>query len=173
LGVRAAQSHFGVPCIVWAFHCFFLEKGNRMKTKTLLAFVLAVGAAAFIVAAHQVPAQSIPPTNPLLTINTVSLNLTTDQMVDSSTVRAFVPTGSKSGNCLTSLHEINTNFYPTGITVFCAEREPSAFGGVPGILVSVFLPQPAPPDFAVSVTLYQQGAKSYGNPVLCSGADGC
>jgi hypothetical protein len=144
-----------------------------MKTRMLLAFALAVVAAVFMVASHQVPAQNIPPTNPLLTINTGSVNLTTAQMVDTSTVRAFVPTGSKSGNCLTSLHEINTNFFPTGITVFCAEREPSAFGGVPGVLVSVFLPQPAPPDFAMSVTLYQQGAKSYGTPVLCAGADGC
>jgi hypothetical protein len=80
---------------------------------------------------------------------------------------------SKSVNCLASMNEIGANGPLTGIALLCGEREPAAFGGVPGMLVSVFLPQPPPADFVMSVTLYQQGAKSYGPPVLCTGADGC
>lgn len=86
-------------------------------------------------------------------------------------VRAFVPTGSTSNHCLVTLSE--ANFFPTPNSVFCGPRHPAAFGGVPGILVSVFLPQPAAADFFLSVTVYQRGATQYGTPVLCTGADGC
>lgn len=146
-----------------------------MKTFGVAVLLVVLLCATFVISSHNsTVAQTVGSTpNPALTLNTVSLNFSTAQMVDSQTVRAFVPTGSKSGNCLISLNEIGTNFFPTGITVFCGEREPSAFGGVPGILVSVFLPQPVPPDFVMSVTLYQQGAKAYGPSVLCTGADGC
>ena len=109
--------------------------------------------------------------NPALTLSTVSLNFTTAQMVDSQTVRAFVPTGSKSVKCLATFNE--TNNVQAGTSLFCGEREPAAFRSTPGMLVSVFFSQPVTPDFVMSVTLYQQGAKSYGAPVLCTGADGC
>jgi hypothetical protein len=146
-----------------------------MKTLSITVCVALLLSATFIISSHKPTfAQTVVPSpNPALTLSTVSLNFSTAQMVDSQTVRAFVPTGSKSVKCLTSMNEIGTNFFPTGITLFCGEREPSAFGGVPGMLVSVFLPQPAPPDFVMSVTLYQQGAQKYGAPVLCTGADGC
>ena len=109
-------------------------------------------------------------------LKTVSLNFTSaqlDPLEGNNVIRAFVATGSKSVNCLTSLNEIGTNAFPTGITVFCGEREPSAFGGVPGMLVSVFFPQTPPPDLVLSVTLFQKGAKKYGAPVLCTANDGC
>lgn len=92
-------------------------------------------------------------------LNTVSLNLTyqqVDQSEGGTVVRAFVPTGSKSVNCLARLNEIRSDSWPVGVSIYCGEREPFAFGAVPGVLVSVFFSQPAPPDFAVSVTLYQQ-----------------
>lgn len=145
-----------------------------MKIRTVLAFTVALFAVAFVVPSRPIPAQNIPPGNPLLTINTVSLNFTTAQIdpnEGNQVVRAFVPTGSKSVNCLATLNE--TNIFPVPNALFCGEREPAAFGGVPGMLISVFLPQPVNPDFVLSVTLYQQGAKSYGAPVLCTSADGC
>jgi hypothetical protein len=109
-------------------------------------------------------------------LNTVSLNFTAaqlDPLEGNAVIRAFVATGSKSVNCLATLNEIRTTVVPTGITIFCGEREPFAFGDVPGVLVSVFFTQPAPPDLVLSVTLYQQGAKKYAAPVLCNGNDGC
>ena len=108
------------------------------------------------------------------TLNTVSLNFTNAQIdpsMNNQVIRAFVPTGSRSVNCLTSLNESNNAV--SGIVVFCGEREPPAFGGTPGMLVSVFFPEPVPPDMVLSVTLYQQGARRYGAPVLCTAADGC
>lgn len=107
---------------------------------------------------------------------TVSLNLDTtflDPNEGNSVIRAFVATGSKSVNCLTSMNEILTDITPTSITVFCGERQPVAFGNVPGILVSVFFTQPPPSDFTMSLTLYQQGAKKYAPPVLCTADQGC
>lgn len=144
-----------------------------MKMRILSAGVVvsAFLCAAMFTSFHRASAQSIPANNPLLTINTVSLNFTTAQMVDNQTVRAFVPTGSNSVKCLATFNE--TNNVQAGTSLFCGEREPAAFGGTPGMLVSVFFSQPVTPDFVMSVTLYQDGAKHYGPPVLCTGADGC
>ncbi len=147
-----------------------------MKTLSIAACVVLLLSATFVISSRQPTfAQSvIPPSNPALNLNTVSLNFTTAQIdptENNQVVRAFVPTGSKSVNCLATLNE--TNNVQFGTVLFCGEREPSAFGNVPGVLVSVFFPQPVTPDFVMSVTLYQQGAKRYGAPVLCNGADGC
>jgi hypothetical protein len=112
--------------------------------------------------------------DPGLTLNTASLTLTNahvDPMENNQVVRAFVPTGSKSANCLATLNE--TNNFAFGIVLFCGEREPAALGGVPGVLVSAFFPQPVPAGFVLTVTLYQQGATRYGTPVLCTSAGGC
>jgi hypothetical protein len=150
-----------------------------MKTLSItVSGVLFLIAATFLISSHKPTfAQTVvPQPNPALTLNTVSLNLTSaqlDPLEGNGVIRAFVPTGSKSVNCLASLNEIRTNVFPTGITLFCGEREPFAFGSVPGVLVSIFFTQPAPPDLTVSVTLYQLGADKYGTPVLCTANDGC
>jgi hypothetical protein len=144
-----------------------------MKTLSIAAGAVLLLSAAFVMSSHKPSvAQTVGSTpNPALTLNTVSLNFTTAQMVDSQTVRAFVPTGSKSVNCLATFNE--TNNVQAGTILACGEREPVAFRSVPGMLITVVFPQPVTPDFVMSVTLYQQGAKSYGPPVLCTGADGC
>jgi hypothetical protein len=88
-------------------------------------------------------------------LNTVSLNFDASDLntlEGNNVIRAFVPTHSKSMNCLTSLNEIGTNIPLTGMVVFCGEREPSGFRSVPGVLVSVFFPQTAAPDLVMSVT---------------------
>jgi hypothetical protein len=146
-----------------------------MKTKTTLMVcaVLLLAVALVVSVRQQTFAQTEwEGTN----LNTVSLNFTSaqlDPLEGNNVIRAFVPTGSKSVNCLASMNEIGTDAFPTGITLFCGEREPSAFGGVPGMLVSVFFPQTPPPSLVLSVTLYQKGARKYGAPVLCTANDGC
>ena len=147
------------------------------KTNTLVACAVVLLLVTLVVSARQQTfAQSGSAESEGSDVKTVSLNFTSaqlDPLEGDGVIRAFVATGSKSVNCLASLNEIRTNVFPTGITLFCGEREPAAFGGVPGMLVSVFFTQPAPPDLALSVTLYQKGAKRYGAPVLCTAADGC
>jgi hypothetical protein len=156
-----------------------LEGDSTMKTATIVACAVLLLSATLVVLFHQpmfAQAGTTESEEREGHLNTVSLILTSaqlDPLEGNGVVRAFVSTGSKSLNCLASLNEIRTNVFPTGITLFCGEREPFAFGGVPGMLVSVFFTQPAPPDLAVSVTLYQQGAKKYGAPVLCTANDGC
>jgi hypothetical protein len=142
-----------------------------MKTnpKTLAAcVVIVVSVALFLGVRQQTFAQETEGG-----INTISFNLTSAQLEGNTVIRAFVPTGSKSHDCLTSLNEIRTDAYPTQITMFCGEREPSGFGGTPGILISIFFPQTPPADLSVQVTLYQKGARHYGTPVLCTANDGC
>lgn len=109
-------------------------------------------------------------------LNTVSLNFDAsylNPLEGNNVIRAFVPTHSKSVNCLTSLNEIGTSIPLNGIVMFCGEREPFGFGNVPGVLVSVFFPQTPDPGLVMSITLYQQGAKRYGTPVLCNANSGC
>jgi len=148
-----------------------------MKTTTLVTCAVIILSLTPVVSFHQLTfAQTGTTESEGVNLNTVSLNFTSaylDPLEGNQVVRAFVPTGSKSVNCLATLSEIRSNSWPAGISLFCGEREPFAFGGVPGMLVSVFFTQPAPPNLAVSVTLYQQGAKKYGAPVLCTASDGC
>jgi hypothetical protein len=147
-----------------------------MRTLCIAVCIVLCTAIGLTIVSHKPTFAQGPPPNPALTLNTVSLNFTSaqlDPLEGNGVIRAFVPTGSNSVNCLATLNEIQTNVVPTGITLFCGEREPAGFGGTPGILVSVFFTQPAPPDLALSVTLYQQGARHYGEPVLCNGNDGC
>lgn len=149
----------------------------KAKSRLLVACTLFFVAVMLVVSFRQLLLGQTPAVIPVTAnLNTVSLNLTSAQLnplEGNSVIRAFVPTGSKSVNCLATMNEIGTNAFPTGITVFCGEREPFAFGGVPGMLVSVFFPQPAPSDLVLSITLYQQGARKYGPPVLCNANDGC
>ncbi len=140
----------------------------------VVSFVLLL-CATLVISSHQpVRAQTeIPPQNPALNLNTVSITFTFAQInpnENNQVIRAFVPTGSTSGDCLSTLNDTNTFPFPNAL--FCGDRTPSAFGGVPGVTVSIFLPQPATPGFAVRATLYQRGAKTYGAPVLCN-TDGC
>jgi hypothetical protein len=87
---------------------------------------------------------------------------------EGTVVRAFVATGSLNNKCLATLAE--SNFASTGITMFCAPRNPS---GHKGILVSVFFPNPPPDDLILDVTVYQEGARFYAKPVLCGNEQGC
>jgi hypothetical protein len=128
-----------------------------------------------VVSLHQMTfAQTEATESERANLNTVYLSLTNAQvnpLENNQVIRAFVPTGSSSPKCLASLND--SNDATTGIVLFCAERQPFAFGNVPGTLVSVFFPQPVIPNLILSVTLYQQGAKRYGAPVLCTPNDGC
>ena len=112
----------------------------KINPKTLAACaVLLVSAALVLGVRQQTFAQEMEGS-----LNTVSFNLTSaqlDPLEGNNLIRAFVPTGSTSHDCLTSLNEIRTDAYPTQITMFCGEREPSGFGGVPGMLISIFFPQ--------------------------------
>jgi hypothetical protein len=79
-------------------------------------------------------------------------------------VRAFVPTGSLSTNCLATLSESNDAI--PGITVFCAPRE---FEGKKGVLFSAFFPQPIQSGLILTATIHQDHALGYGAPVFYPG----
>jgi hypothetical protein len=146
-----------------------------IRALSIVAFFALLVFATLLISSHQPTfAQTqIPPSNPALNLNTVSITFTFAQInpnENNQVVRAFVPTGSTSGDCLATLND--TNIFPLPNALFCGDRTPSALGGTPGVTVSIFLAQPATPTFAVRVTLYQRDAKTYGAPVLCN-TDGC
>jgi hypothetical protein len=149
-----------------------------MKMSKAISGLLLLLVVLFLISSRKpIFAQSVVPSpNPALTLNTVSMNLNASHLnpfEGGQVIRAFIPTGSKSQNCLTAFNEILTDQPLTGMVMFCGEREPFAFGNTPGMLVSVFFPQPPPQELELGITLYQQGAKSYGAPVLCTGNQGC
>jgi hypothetical protein len=76
------------------------------------------------------------------------------------TLGAFVRTGSGSNKCLVTLSE--SDFAVQGTTVYCGVRK---VHGELGIFVHVFLPQEAPKNFFMTMTVYQTGAQGYGKPV--------
>ena len=94
-----------------------------------------------------------------------------DPNENNQVIRAFVPTRSSSQNCLATLND--TNNVAVGTVTFCALRVDQSLGGVSGVLVSVFFPQPPSPGLTLSVTVHQDGARRYGLPVLCTEANGC
>ncbi len=77
-------------------------------------------------------------------------------------VRAFIPTGSR-GRCLATLAE--SNFPTSSVFFFCSPREVAGKGGI-----NVHLAFPAFPPLSVEafwvVTVFQEGAKEYGVPVI-------
>ena len=147
-----------------------------MKTTSIAVGAILLLSATLVLSPYQLTFAQNESEDLVRNLNTVSFNLTSAQLnplEGNNVIRAFVPTGSKSHDCLTSLNEIRTNAYPVGITMFCGEREPFGFGGAPGMLISIFFPQTPPADLSVGVTLYQKGAQQYGTPVLCNANDGC
>ena len=91
-----------------------------------------------------------------------------DPNENNQVIRAFVPTGTTNANCFVTLGD--TSFVQLGTLVFCAPRNP-IFGE--GVLVSIFYPAPPPPGLILTLTLYQEGARKYGAPVLCTAKEGC
>jgi hypothetical protein len=88
-----------------------------------------------------------------------------------SVVRAFVLTRSSKPTCLVTPGESNDAV--AGVVVFCGVRNPTLYGGKPGIMITVFFPGPVPDPLVFTLTLHQDGAKVYGPAVPCMEADGC
>jgi hypothetical protein len=84
---------------------------------------------------------------------------------DSYQVSAFVPTGSSHDGCLVTLAE--SDFATAGETVFCGIRH---FDGQDGVVIHIFLPQAAPPEFTFVLSVYQPFAQGYGEPVYFDGS---
>jgi hypothetical protein len=88
-----------------------------------------------------------------------------------SVVTAFIWTDSADPNCLVTFGESNNAV--AGTVAFCGVRTPSLYGGKPGVLVTVFFPTPVVGNLILTLTVHQNGARRYAQPVACSAADGC
>jgi len=98
-------------------------------------------------------------------------NAHVDPASGNTLVSAFILTDSTDPNCLLTLSESN-NAVP-GMVTFCGVRTPFLYGGKPGVLIHVLFPAPVVNPLVLSLTVHQNGAKIYGQPVLCRPVDGC
>jgi hypothetical protein len=137
-----------------------------LRKLSLFPALLALLTVTIILVAQNAVAQktSLP-----IRIGQVTLNSThVDPNQGGSVVFAFVPTGSLSPNCLATLGD--SNFAQSGTTVHCVPRQPAGLGL--GVALVIFYPSVTPPDLFVNVTLLHEGARKYGQPVLCN-LEGC
>jgi hypothetical protein len=93
------------------------------------------------------------------------VELTSAQRNPVGVIRAFIPTDSSSQKCLVTLNE-SANAAQTGTTVYCGNRH---YLGDDGVLVSIFLPTFPPDDVLFDLTVYQDSARRYGQPVYYPG----
>jgi hypothetical protein len=114
----------------------------------------------------QGPVNQGPSAHHSLPIGATTVFFTRDQMPWDQVIRAFIQTESESQHCLATLGDAVDGWNIR--TVFCAPR---TFNGAKGIMVSVFLNNPVPEgaEVYVELTLYQEGASGYGQPVLYTG----
>ena len=82
---------------------------------------------------------------------------------NTSMFRAFVATDVNSTFIFATLAETNGVPQPT---MYCGVRY---FNGRYGVLITLLSPIPIPPNVIVIVTLLQDGASTYANPVLYTG----
>src|SRR5829696_7654975 len=94
-------------------------------------------------------------------INAGYIELTEEHRTGPASIRVFIPTDSSSPICLATLSE--ASFAVPGMTVFCAPR---VVDGVAGVNIHILYPVDLPDEFVVSLTVYQDDAKRYGEPVL-------
>ena len=97
-------------------------------------------------------------------INAGYIELTEAHRNGPNTIRAFIPTDSSSRICLATLNE--ASFPVPGMTVFCQHR---VVDGVEGVNIEIWYPEDLPDQFIVILTVYQNDAKRYGEPVLNTG----
>jgi len=88
------------------------------------------------------------------------------EVIPSSNLDAFVPTGSDSSICLVTLSESNA-FFVGPSPAICVPRTFQGQKGVRIIVIPYFATFPS--DVTLSVTVYQRGARHYGPPVLYTG----
>jgi hypothetical protein len=139
------------------------------KPKAMTSILLAVTTAAVIFVQPPILAQAgAPLTPPSHATQIFVTNAQLDPNEGFQVIRAFVRTGTLNPNCQVTMGD--TSFVANGTIVFCAPRQPVGLGK--GVLVSVFYPLPPSAGLTLSMTLLQDGARTYDAPVLCN-VDGC
>jgi hypothetical protein len=124
----------------------------------LLLGLLSVQSAAFVSAQGPGREPGIP------RIRAGYIRLTEEHRFNPTEVRAFIATDSSSPICLVTLAESDSAV--PGTTVYCGPR---VVEGVAGVNIHIFYPDDLPDHFLVTLTVYQDDAKRYGEPVLYTG----
>jgi hypothetical protein len=75
---------------------------------------------------------------------------------------AFTATGSPFAECLATANGFSAAILETSSDLYCTRAN---YNGAEGIVISVFLPEPAPADVVYVLTVWQKGATQYPPPV--------
>lgn len=132
---------------------------------------IAIASAALValVTVGSVGAATVWKPSPFQAIGVYQVVLDNDHLAGAQVIDAFVPSGSSSSNCLATLSETNQAPFPT--SVFCSSRTQTVDGKlISGVRLYIYYPEPVPVDYGLAVNIYQEGAKSYGSPVLYTGS---
>ena len=81
-------------------------------------------------------------------------------------VDAFVATGSRNAECLTTINATHLPWPGQASTAYCDQV---VHDGVQGLALGVLLTDPAPPDLIIVITAWQMGAQQYPDAIPCDG----
>ena len=137
------------------------EASTLGRGLALLVIAAAVVAVAVPLASGNPDART--QTKPAANIGAGFVELDERVLATPSLVRAFIPTGSRSQKCLVTYGESASDV--DGSTVYCGFR---TFNRYAGVLVTISLARELE-DLQLWLTVYQQGAKRYGYPMLYPG----
>ena len=133
-------------------------------------FTLAIALSALVL----VPSTSVHAQNPGLSLGT-QVTVTQEHLEGVRLAQAFVETGSDSPLVLCTFNENAPGFGGvrlSGLTLFCRQRTVD-FGNGPiqGVAILTLLPGTFVPqgEFALTVTVFHEGALFYGDVLSCQG----
>jgi hypothetical protein len=114
----------------------------------------------------QGPPGSQGPPGPAGIANAAYVELNSDYVVPASPsqMSAFIAAGSPFAECLATSNGFSAATPQTSHDLYCA-RARANYNGVEGIVISVLLPEPAPPDVVYVLTVWHKGATQYPPPV--------
>ena len=104
------------------------------------------------------------PPGPAGIANAAYVVLTSDYVVPASPsqMSAFIATGSPFAECLAAANGFSDVAPQTSHDLYCTN---ASYNGAEGIVISVLLPEPAPPDVVYVLTVWHKGATQYPPPV--------
>jgi hypothetical protein len=104
------------------------------------------------------------PPGPTGIANAVYVELDSAYVVPASPsqMSAFIATGSPFAECLATANGFSAAAPQTSADLYCARVN---YNGVEGVVISVLLPEDAPPDVVYVLTVWQKGATQYAPPV--------
>jgi hypothetical protein len=135
---------------------------SKLRRRAIVCSALSALACVALLTMLAEPGRTQDPPNRSIDIGSFHVDLDST-FLQYGYLRAFVATGSDSGNCLVTLQEASPAAHMTG-PVFCGTR---THEGQDGVMITVFFlgPEDAPEDVYVGLTVFHERARYHTPPV--------